>query len=357
MNFGTFLYNQARAGVAEQRLFEEVVEQVALSEQLGFEEAWFAEHHHSDYSILPSPNLLIAACSQRTRRMRLGNLINILPFHDPIRLAEEIGTLDLMTGGRLDVGIGRGIRRAEFAAMGLDRAGAEARFDEALDIMLKAWAAEDRFSYEGRFWRYTNIAVRPKPMQQPHPPLVYGAITQASVDRTAQRGWHLAQARQPLDDLMPMADRYRQQRAAHGLDDWQGRVILVREIFVAETDEEAWAIAGPALLRFWQLADDNRLGTAPLVPEDLPRLTKGWAFLRGGATLQQLDDWGVVLVGSPDRVAARIREIAGTIAPTSLVGVFAFGSLSHDQVVHSLGLFAKRVMPLVTAGTAIAARA
>jgi alkanesulfonate monooxygenase SsuD/methylene tetrahydromethanopterin reductase-like flavin-dependent oxidoreductase (luciferase family) len=345
VNFGTFLYNQARAGVAEQRLFEEVVEQVALSEQLGFDEAWFAEHHHSDYSILPSPNLLIAACSQRTRRMRLGNLINILPFHDPIRLAEEIGTLDLMTGGRLDVGIGRGIRRAEFAAMGLDRAGAEARFDEALDIMQNAWAAQDRFSYEGKFWRYSNIAVRPKPLQRPHPPLVYGAITQASIDRAAQLGWHLAQARQPLDDLVPMAVRYRQQRDAHGFDAQQGRVILVREIFVAETDEEAWRIAGPALLRFWQLADDNKLGTTPLVAEDLPRLTKGWAFLRGGATLQQLDEWGVVLVGSPQRVASRIREIKATIAPTSLVGVFAFGSLYHEQVVRSLKIFSNEVVP------------
>jgi alkanesulfonate monooxygenase SsuD/methylene tetrahydromethanopterin reductase-like flavin-dependent oxidoreductase (luciferase family) len=352
MNFGTFFYNQARSGVPEQRLFEEVIEQVALSEQLGFDEAWFAEHHHSDYSILPSPNLLIAACSQRTRRMRLGNLINILPFHDPIRLAEEIGMLDLMTGGRLDVGIGRGIRRAEFAAMGLDKAGAEARFDEALDIMLKAWATEERFSYDGKFWRYSNIAVRPKPLQRPHPPFVYGAITQVSVDRAARRGWHLAQARQPLDDLVPMAARYREQRAMHGLDADEGRVILVREVFVAETDEEAWAIAGPALLRFWQLADDNKLGTTPLKPEDLPRLTKGWAFLRGGATLQQLDDWGVVLVGSPQRVAKRIREIGSTIAPTSLVGVFAFGSLDHGQVARSLELFAREVMPRCQPGWA-----
>jgi len=257
-----------------------------------------------------------------------------------------------MTGGRLDVGIGRGIRRAEFAAMGLDKAGAEARFDEALDIMLKAWAAEDRFSYEGRFWQYANISARPKPLQQPHPPLVYGAITPASVERAAKRGWHLAQARQPLDDIAPMVERYRRERAGQGLDPAGGRVILVREIYVAETDEEAWAIAGPALLRFWQLADDNKLGTTPLVPEDLPRLTKGWAFLRGGATLAQLDEWGVVLVGSPERVAARIREIEQTIAPTSLVGVFAFGSLSHEQVARSLELFAQRVIPRLAASAA-----
>src|SRR5690606_26055861 len=132
-----------------------------------------------------------------------------------------------------------------------------------------------------RFWRYANIAVRPKPLQRPHPPLVYGAITPASVDRAARLGWHLAQARQPLDDIGPMVARYRRERAAHHLDPRTGRVILVREIFVAETDEMAWEIAGPALLRFWQLADDNKLGTRPLVAEDMPRLTKGWGFLRG----------------------------------------------------------------------------
>lgn len=211
--------------------------------------------------------------------------------------------------------------------------------------MQKAWGAHDRFSYEGKFWRYSNIAVRPKPLQRPHPPLVYGAITPASVDRAARLGWHLAQARQPLDDLVPMAALYRQQRETHGLAPGDGRVILVREIFVADSDEEAWAIAGPALLRFWQLADDNKLGTTPLVPEGMPRLTKGWAFLRGGATLQQLDEWGVVLVGGPERVAARIHEIERTIAPTSLVGVFAFGSLEHEQVARSLELFASKVVP------------
>lgn len=346
MRFGTFNFNQGRIGVSERQLFDELLERIALSEQLGFHEAWFAEHHHSDYSLLPSPNLVIAAASQRTRRLQLGNLVNVLPFHDPLRVAEEAAMLDLLTGGRLAVGVGRGIRRDEFAQYGFDRAEAQARFEEAIEIILRAWRGE-RFSHVGRFWRYHDVAPRPRPLQQPHPPLYYGAITAASAEQVARRGWHLAQARAPLDDVAAIVARYRAARAAAGLPPEEGHVVLVRDIYVAETDEQAWAEATPAILRFWETSITNELRTDPLTPADLPRLTRPFPYYRGGATLEQFAAWGVTLIGSPATVAAKVREIAATIEPTSLVGVFAFGTLTHAQVVRSMELFATRVMPAV----------
>src|SRR5437899_12342379 len=110
MRFGTFSYNQARPWVPERQAFDELLEQIQLTERLGFDEAWFAEHHHSDYGMLASPNLIIASLSHRTRRLRLGNLVNALPLHDPMRLAEECATLDVLTGARLNVGVVRGVR-------------------------------------------------------------------------------------------------------------------------------------------------------------------------------------------------------------------------------------------------------
>src|SRR5947207_6566961 len=111
MRFGTFSYNQARPDVPEAHSFRELLEQIELTERLGFDEAWFAEHHHSDYGLLASPNLIIAALARRTQRLRLGNLVNVLPLHDPMRLAEECAMLDIITGGRLNVGLGRGVQR------------------------------------------------------------------------------------------------------------------------------------------------------------------------------------------------------------------------------------------------------
>ena len=110
MRFGTFSYNQARPWVPERQAFEELLEQIQLTERLGFDEAWFAEHHHSDYGMLASPNLIIANLAHRTQRLRLGNLVNALPLHDPMRLAEECAMLDILTSGRLNVGLGRGCR-------------------------------------------------------------------------------------------------------------------------------------------------------------------------------------------------------------------------------------------------------
>src|SRR5438034_9497635 len=107
MRFGTFSYNQARPWVPERQTFDELLEQIELTERLGFDEAWFAEHHHSDYVLLASPSLIIAALASRTQRLRLGNLVNVLPLHDPILLAEDCAMLDILTDGRLDLGLGR----------------------------------------------------------------------------------------------------------------------------------------------------------------------------------------------------------------------------------------------------------
>jgi alkanesulfonate monooxygenase SsuD/methylene tetrahydromethanopterin reductase-like flavin-dependent oxidoreductase (luciferase family) len=140
MRFGTFSYNQARPWVSEKQAFEELLEQILLTERLGFDEAWFAEHHHSDYGLIASPNLMIASLAYRTKRLRLGNLVNVLPLYDPMRLAEECGMLDILTGGRLNVGLGRGVPRDDLKH-GLDRETAQARFEEGIEIMMRSSAA------------------------------------------------------------------------------------------------------------------------------------------------------------------------------------------------------------------------
>ena len=346
MRFGTFSYNQARPWVPEPQAFEELLEQIELTERLGFDEAWFAEHHHSDYGMLASPNLIISALANRTKRLRFGNLVNALPLHDPMRLAEECAMLDILTGGRLNVGLGRGVPRDDLKHR-LDRDTAQARFEEGAEIMIKAWT-EDTFSYTGSAWSYDDISCRPRPLQRPHPPIYYGATSPESPAKVARRGWNLAVSRQPLANCAQSIKAYRAERVALGDSPDGGDAILVRDIYVADTDEQAWAEAGPEITRFWQLASDNVWGPEPVTIEDLPRFTKRFSYFQGGLTLERMKEWETARIGGPETVARNARAMIETARPDRLEGLFSFGGLSHGQVTHSIELFATKVMPLLT---------
>jgi len=165
----------------------------------------------------------------------------------------------------------------------------------------------------------------------------------------ARRGWNLALSRQPLANCARAIKAYRAGRAALGDPRGGGDAIMVRDIYVADSDEQAWAEAGPEITRFWQLATDNLWRREPITTDDLPRFTERFAYFPGGLTLKRTDEWGVSLIGSPETVARKARAMIETARPDSLVGMFSFGGLSHAQVTRSIELFAMRVMPLLAA--------
>jgi alkanesulfonate monooxygenase SsuD/methylene tetrahydromethanopterin reductase-like flavin-dependent oxidoreductase (luciferase family) len=345
MRFGTFSYNQSRPWVTEKQAFEELLEQVLFTERLGFHDAWFAEHHHSDYGMLASPNLMIAALAPRTQRLRMGNLVNVLPLYDPMRLAEECGMLDILTNGRLNVGLGRGVPRDDLKH-GLDRDTAQARFEEGIEILMRSWT-ESTFTYTGKAWSYVDIICRPRPLQKPHPPIYYGASAPESPAMVARRGWNLALSRQPLANCARAITSYRAERAKQNQLSGQGDAIMVRDIYVADTDEQAWRDAPPQITRFWQLATDNVWRGDSVSPDDLPKFTERFPYFPGGLTVKRLDEWGTSLIGSPDTVIQKARAMIETARPDSLVGMFSFGGLKHEQVMRSIELFATKVMPAV----------
>lgn len=347
MRFGTFSYNQARPWVTEKQAFEELLEQILLTEKLGFDEAWFAEHHHSDYGLLASPNLIIAALAHRTRRLRLGNLVSVLPLYDPMRLAEECGMLDILTQGRLNVGLGRGVPRDDLKH-GLDRDTAQARFEEGIEILKRCWT-EGTFNYSGKAWNYVDIVCRPRPLQQPHPPIYYGATSPDSPAMVARRGWNLALSRQPLANCARAIAAYREERARQANLSGSGDAILVRDVYVADSDEQAWEEAVPQIVRFWQLATDNVWRGETVSADELPRFTERFPYFPGGLTVKRLDEWGTSLIGSPKTVIEKARAVIDAAKPDCLVGMFSFGGLSHGQVTRSLELFANRVMPALGA--------
>ena len=347
MRFGTFSYNQRRPWASEKQAFDELLEQIELTEKLNFNEAWFAEHHHSDYGMLASPNLMIAALARRTERLRFGNLVSVLPLYDPMRLAEECAMLDILTDGRLNIGLGRGVPKDDMKHR-LDRETAQARFEEGIEILLRAWTGET-FSYSGKAWGYEEISCRPQPLQKPHPPIYYGASSPDSPAMVARRGWNLALSRQPLLNCAKAIEKYRAELANLGHVNGTGDAIMVRDIYVADSDEQAWREAVPELMRFWQLATDNYWRGETVSEADLTRFTERYAYYPGGLTIKRLNEWGTSLIGSPDTIVKKARAMIATAKPDSLVGMFQFGGLKHEQVMHSLELFGTKVMPALGA--------
>src|SRR5205823_2225159 len=163
--------------------------QVEWSEELGFDEVWFTEHHFIDYGLSVDPATLLSAAASRTRRIRVGLAAAILPFHHPLRLAEQMALVDIIADGRLDVGVGRGNRPAEFAGYRVPQEESRDRFDETVEVMRRAWT-EERFSFHGRFFDFDDVRVIPKPVQRPHPPLY-----QVCVTRTGSRAPRCAAGR------------------------------------------------------------------------------------------------------------------------------------------------------------------
>src|SRR5438270_7730942 len=171
--------------------FRDFIEYNVEAEALGFHGSFVVEHHFTGYGQVSATINLLTWLGARTSTLRLGTAVIVLPWHNPVLLAEQAATLDLLSGGRLDFGIGKGYRYNEFAGFCVDMDEADARFNEALDVILKAWTAEEPFSHCGRYWHFDSIVVEPPTAQKPHPPIWMGAGGERSVRRVAQQGYNL----------------------------------------------------------------------------------------------------------------------------------------------------------------------
>jgi alkanesulfonate monooxygenase SsuD/methylene tetrahydromethanopterin reductase-like flavin-dependent oxidoreductase (luciferase family) len=351
MLFGSFWYFQDRGGPAT-TTYDECLAEIELTEELGFDEVWLAEHHFSPYGLLPSPNLVLAHLAARTRRVRLGNMINTLPFYQPLRLAEEFAMLDHLTHGRLNIGIGSGVAR-EYGRYGVPLEEAKPRFYETAEILLKA-LREERFDHAGPFFRYTDIPLRPRPLQQPHPPLYVAATSEDTVRWAAAHGMGIAQMWNPLADTQRGVQLYRHLLAGNGAAGGRGSVRLFRAVYVAETTEQAFAEAEPAYYRFFQYFSGDTAYPTPS-PEGWRHHTSKALRRIGALDFAALDAGDFTLFGDPARVRAKLARLHELLGLDGFVGIFAFGHLPHDRVVRSLQLFAREVLPAFRPRAAVTA--
>jgi probable F420-dependent oxidoreductase len=328
--FGSAQAGSERPGAALGEGFHEFVEFNVEAEALGYCATFLVEHHFTGWNQVSATLPLLTWLAARTTTLRLGTAVLVLPWHNPVLLAEQTATLDLMSGGRLDLGVGKGYRHTEFEGFGIPPEEAPARFDEALEVILKAWTTRERFSHEGRFWRFQNVVVEPPPMQLPHPPLWIGAGSPASIKHAAERGHNLI-----LDQFASaemVGERialYQAETAARGRRYDPLQVVVARDMFVVDNEREKQA----AIQR------NNEVHARTLSVSRAPGRAGGSHILAYVHTAKQQRE--SPLIGTPDEILAKLQSLRA--AGVQYLMLNGAGSRAN------LRRFAREVMPHVVA--------
>ena len=242
----------SRQGRSHHELYRDHLDEIALAETLGFDHYWIYEHHLQPSAPMPAPNLVLAAAAQRTSRIRLGNMVNVVSFRNPLLLAEEAALLDALTNGRLDLGLGRGSNLSEYRAFGIAMDQSRAIFEESVGTIRASWPTRPSRT-RGDFSTFDKrTPLSPPLVQQPHPPIYITAASKELLRWAAERDLPAVQLDSPIDDCRRDIDLYRSVQTASGHVP-APRLCLTREIDIAETDDQARREAYPHLLEYWNL--------------------------------------------------------------------------------------------------------
>ncbi len=329
---------------AQSRIFGEMLEQVEYAEELGFDSIWIAEHHSSRYGICPSLMPLLTHIAARTKKIRIGAGVSVLPFYNPIFLAEESAMLDVLSHGRLDFGVGRGSADYEYGNFNIDMDTRDVRTQEVLDIILGLWTQQD-FSYQGEFYQVKDLTIAPSPVQKPHPP-VYMAVsrTPASVDVAVERDLPiLTSFSTPEADNLGLFSLYAERCAAAGKNLPVGEMPYFRYVHLDEDAHTAREYPRESIRWVRDLATYRRtLTRGDEINVDLDH----WRTIRTTEPPSYESELeGTVYFGTPDQCAQRIATLRDDHGIEYFGACMSFGSMEHSRVMRSMELFAKEVMP------------
>jgi alkanesulfonate monooxygenase SsuD/methylene tetrahydromethanopterin reductase-like flavin-dependent oxidoreductase (luciferase family) len=338
IDFGIFDHLD-RTGIALADYYEDRLTIVEAYDRAGFRAYHLAEHHSTPLGMAPSPNVFLAAVAQRTRRLRFGPMVFVVPLYHPLRLLEEICMLDQMSGGRLEIGFGRGASPVELALYGVDPDAAQTIYAEAVELILQG-LAHKVLDFHGKHFDFDAVPMELAPLQKPHPPVWYGLHAPDSAERAARRNLHVVSLDPP--DMTRLAiERYRAcWRPPHS-----GAAVpklgLGRFIVVGETDAQALSLARRAY-PVWHHSF-TYLFRLRNHPQNHPR----------PADFDALMERGQGIAGSPATVTDFLtRQLAETQC-NYVVGQFAFGDLTRQECLRSIGLFVSEVMPALRLSSAV----
>jgi len=336
VEIGFFTEFEWRPGAGEGQAFDDSLAQVTAAEELGYDAVWLAElHFQKERSVLSSPLVVGAAIAARTKRVRIGLAVQILPLSHPLRLAEDVATLDHLSKGRLDFGVGRSGLPSQYAGFNIPLEESQARFNETLEVILKAWR-EDRFTHQGKYFQFHDVCAVPKPYQKPHPPLRVAAVTEETYAAVGRMGLPvlLAVRTSSISELKRYVGGYHAgwREAGHP---GRGEVGVIVPVYVADTERKAREDTEASAMHFYRSVGDALLaGPRRAVGERLRRMSFD----------EVLKDFA--LFGTPERVTERLLDLREAIGYTKLAVWMNVGSrVPHERVLASMRLFAERVAP------------
>lgn len=352
MDFGLFFLMQRDEAWSEAAVYDSDLRQMQAAEALGYHSVWVAEHHFNDYGLCPAPTVLAAFLAARTTRLRLGMGVSLLPLHHPVDLAEQLAVLDVVSGGRLDVGIGRGGTLQDYQTFQSDREDARARVEEGIEVLKRSWSGAP-FDFTGRFHSAEAVHVRPRPVQRPHPPLYVAANSEDSVLSAARLGLPtLASFFVPLAELERRRELYREAARAAGRAEAETAALEargwgMRVVHVAPSREEALrAIEAPFMSyqsKMAALRSDRTGGSVPnSFDRTLLRLRPFQEYLAAGWTH----------LGTPDEVREGLERYVETTGIRRLLLLMALPGISTELALRSMRMFAEEVGPRLASATA-----
>ena len=345
MKFGIFDHLDDN-GVPLQHEIENRLQLIEMYDKAGFHAYHLAEHHGTPLGYGSSPSVFMAAVAQRTKRIRLGVMVYVLPLYHPIRLIEEICFLDHMSGGRLEMGVGKGVNPVEVGFYDVDPAIAADKFYESLEIIKKGLAS-DTLSHAGKFYHFDKVPMVMKPVQKPHPPIWYGVLHTTTCVWAAKNDANiLSLIGAPA--VREITDAYRSEWQKLGKPAAKLPILgLMRMIVVADTDAEARRVATRAyepwaknMVRLW----GPKWKHGVPFPIDLPMSWDPW------------QDHGTAIAGSPATVRAYLEEQVATSGVNYVACDMSFGAMRHEEAKRSVELFTREVMPALTEKAASAAQ-
>jgi alkanesulfonate monooxygenase SsuD/methylene tetrahydromethanopterin reductase-like flavin-dependent oxidoreductase (luciferase family) len=339
MRFGLFGSAAARRGTGEfdsSEGFRDFIEYNVEAEGLGFHGTFVVEHHFTGFGQVSATLNLLTWLGARTRTLRLGTAVIVLPWHNPVLLAEQAATLDLLSGGRLDFGIGTGYRYNEFLGFNVEMDEAREKFEESIEVILKSWTSEQPFSHHGKYWSFNNVIVEPPPFRKPHPAVWMGAGSDRSIRDVAKRGFNLllGQYASPEDVTHNIAV-FREAVEATGQSWDPMRVGVTRAFFVSESEQER----EEALER--RLANRTRQLKLATTPDGT---VLGGPDRAGGDPIEV--NLKSAIYGTPDQIARRLQDLQ--TAGVGYVLINGGGSGGGERGRRSLRRFAHEVMPAFT---------
>jgi len=350
VKFDVFYQLPCTSPERESQLYRELIDEVVEAERLGFHGVWLAEAHFLPrFSLMPAPMMLLAAIAERTSRIRLGLAVNLVPLHHPVRLAEESAMLDLLSGGRLEFGAGRGAFASNYRGYEIPIESSRERLREALDFIRRAWL-EPRLNFHGKFFKVDDIEVVPKPLQRPHPPIRLAANTPDTFVFAGTNGFPIF-AGGPVNPLPILGDRleiYKKAVTEAGRslpEDWLAALLMV---FAGRDRASVRTIMERTLRSYFEVISQS------VTPETLgAEQAADFAKIQERVRTMQYEtvDESMAAFGDPAYCTDKIARLRETFGMSRIVCWFEVGGLAgHRAMMDSMRLFAERVMPRFSAG-------